>query len=165
MIFTVNDWVLDVEVETNMRFSSAQAAEHCCCGYCRNFYRTIDATYPDMRPFLAQFGLNVEGPDEFSPFEPTICEVTYIVNGSIVKAGSSLIEINGIPVAIKTAGQADMETERPLPYFVFVIGLMELPWVIEEPMEDVISPANEEAYLQRMWKKLLYRAEQESLYS
>lgn len=165
VILAIGDWVLEVAVETNMEYSSKQAAEHCSCGYCRNFYQAIDSTYPNVRPFLAQFGLNVEGPDELSPFEPTIYEATYVVNGSILQEGTSCLVVNGIPVRIECAEDADLDTERPMPYFAMTIGLMELPWVLDEPMDEVVSPANEEAYMRRMWKKLLKRADQEEMYS
>lgn len=165
MILAISDWVLDVAVATNMDYSAKQALEHCTCGYCRNFYQAIDSTYPNVRPFLAQFGLNVEGPDELSPFEPTIYEATYVVNGSILQTGSAAPVVNGIPVTIMTAEEADLDTERPMPYFAMTIGLIELPWILEEPIDEVVSPANEEAYMQRMWKKILKRAEQEDVYS
>jgi len=152
-------------VQTNMEYSSMQAMEHCTCGYCRNYYQSIDGSYPSIRPFFAQFGIDIEGPDELSPFEPTIYEATFVINGCILQVGSPCLVVNGIPVTVRTMEEADLETERPLPYFALTVGLLELPWVLDEPMEDVISPANEEAYMERMRLKLLRRAEQESLFS
>lgn len=58
-----------------------------------------------------------------------------------------------------------MDTVRPKPYFVLIIGLMEQPWLLDEDPTQVISPANEESYLQRMEKKLLKHAELENMYS
>lgn len=165
MILSLADWVLEVDVNTNMEYSSKQTSEHCDCGYCRNYYQTIDQVYPEVRPFFAQFGLNIEGPDELSPFEPTIYEATFVINGRILKTGSKQLAVNGVPLVIQNAQEADLDTERPSPYFAMTIGLMELPWVLDEPMHEVVSPANEDAYMQRMLEKLLRRAEQDNVIS
>ena len=164
MQMQIGAWLLDVDIALNMEIFARQAREHCSCGYCRNFYAAIDRVCPSLRPFLARFGVDVEGPDELSPFEPTIYEVSYIVNGTILERSDERLFIDQIPIKILSAEQADMDTVRPEPYFVLVIGLMELPWLLQEDPNQVISPANEENYLQRMERKLLDRAAEE-LYS
>ena len=165
MVIGIGDWLFDVDVPLNMEISSAQAHDHCMCGYCRNFYETIDSACPSLRGFLAQFGADIEGPDELSPFEPTIYEASYIMHGSILNASDKPIFVDGVPVRVVPSNLADMDTVRPEPYFVLVIGLIELPWALEEDPMEVISPANEEAYLIRMEKKLLKRVQDEGLYS
>lgn len=165
MLIQVCDWQFDVDVALNMEFSSKQALEHCMCGYCRNYYHAIDKTYPSLRPFLLKFGIDIEGPDELSPFEPTIYEASYIVNGSICRGSDGFFYVDGVPVMVINSADADMDTVRPNPYFVLVVGLMELPWVIDEDPLQVISPANEESYLERMERKLLKRLQNESMYS
>ena len=165
MLVSIHNWQFDVDVPLNMEISSAQAADHCMCGYCRNFYAAVDKKYPSMRAFLAQFGTDIEGPDELSPFEPTIYEASYIINGTVPKSSHEMFSVDGIPVRVVPSAKADMDTVRPEPYFVLVIGLLELPWVLEEDPRDVVSPANEEAYLQRMEKKLLDRLATENLRS
>lgn len=159
MLIEINDWIFDVDIPMNMELSSGQAADHCMCGYCRNFYAAIDKACPRLREFLLQFGLDVEGPDELCTFEPTIYEVTYVINGNLVQKGSQKFYLDSIPVNVLTSEESDLETERPKPYFTMTFGLIELPWMLDEPMDDVVSPANEEGYLDRMWKKLLDRAE------
>lgn len=165
MILELGDWVFDVDMPTNMTHSATQANDHCDCGYCRNFYASVDGAYPALRSFLTRFGLNVEGPDELCPFEPTIYEVTYVVNGSVLARGTQEIYVGDAPVTVQASAEADLETERPLPYFTLCIGLLELPWLLDEPMEDVVSPANEPEYLERMWNKLLRRAGEDSVSS
>lgn len=165
MLIYVDGWQFDVDIAMNMEISGKQAAEHCMCGYCRNYYRAVDRVYSTLRPFLAKFGVDIEGPDELSPFEPTIYEASYIVNGSILKSSDRVFYVDGIPVKTLNSTEADMDTVRPEPYFVLVIGLMELPWVLSEDPTQVISPANEDAYLQRMERKLLTRLQDEILYS
>ena len=165
MQMAISSLLLDVDIPLNMQISSAQAEDHCNCGYCRNFYEAIDLVCPSLRAFLAKLGVHVEGPDELSPFEPTIYEVSYIVNGTILERPVEAFYVDQIPVKILSAQEADMDTDRPEPYFVLVIGLIELPWLLDEDPQQVISPANEEQYLQRMQKKLLQRALDENLYS
>lgn len=165
MQMQIGSWLVDADVSLNMEISAKQAREHCSCGYCRNFYAAVDTACPSLRPFLAKLGIDVEGPDELSPFEPTIYEVSYIVNGAILSCTNERVFIDGIPVKILSSDHADMDTVRPKPYFVLVIGLMELPWLLEEDPAEVISPANEENYLKRMERKLLDRAAEENLYS
>lgn len=165
MHISLADWLLDVDVPLTMALSVGQAKEHCDCGYCRNYYAGLDHAFPGLRPFLAKFGLDAEGPDELCPFEPTIYEATYIVQGRILRHGKEQLRIDQIPLYIYPAAEADMCTEHPEPYFVLRIGLMELPWSLNEPMDQVISPANEEAYLQRMQTKLLKLLETEQFTS
>lgn len=155
MQIMVADWLLDVDVAQTMSISDVQAADHCTCGYCRNFYTATDASLPTFRPFLQQFGVDMEGPDEFSPFEPTIYEATYLVQGEILKKGHQNLRIDGIPLKILTQTEVDFPTSHPAPYFALRIGLFELPWVIDEPMDEVVSPANTEECLNRMEQKLL----------
>lgn len=165
MQIQLGSWVFDVDISLNMQITAQQAKEHCTCGYCRNYYAAIDGAYPALRRFLSDFGIHVEGPDELCPFEATIYEASYIVNGSILHSSQEKIFIDSVPVRVLSSMEADMDTIRPEPYFVLVIGLIELPWLLDEPADQVVSPANEECYLQRMQDKLLKRAAAEDLYS
>lgn len=161
MVMQFGGWSFDVDIPLNMQITSAQAEDHCTCGYCRNFYAAIDCVCPGLRPFLAKMGVHAEGPDELSPFEPTIYEVSYIVNGTILQRSQDRLYIDGIPVKVLDSTEADMDTVRPEPYFVLVIGLIELPWLLDEDPAQVVSPANEDLYLQRMQRKLLSRAQED----
>ena len=157
MLVTFGDWDFDVDVPMNMQISSEQAADHCMCGYCRNFYQTVDNAYPTLRMFLAQFGAHIEGPDELSPFEPTIYEASYIIHGRVLSRGHQKLFVDGVPIVVLDEKQADIDTERPGPYFVLLVGLMELPWALLEDPQDILSPATEPSYMTRMEKKLLAR--------
>ena len=165
MVFTVKDWVLQVDIEKTLAYSSNILQDHCQCGYCRNYYAAIDMFYPDLRPFLAQLGSHVETPDELMPFEPTVYEATYCICGSIMQRGSEPIHLKGMSLFVLGQSELDFDTECPVPCFAFVTSVMELPWVLEEDMDEVISPANEPEYLQRMWSKLLQQATDDPIYS
>ena len=157
MIISIEDWVFDVDMTATMEYSAREAAEHCDCGYCRNFYASVGETYPQLRPFLAQFGLDIEAPEELMPFDPTLYLSCYAVEGHIVKKGSPLIMVDGVKVMPETAKDAMINCGMRAPYFVLSVGPITLPWVLDEPMEDVISPANLPSFLKRMWNRLLGR--------
>ncbi len=156
MILEIADWKFDIDLETTMEYSAQEAKDHCNCAYCRNFYAAIDGIYPELRPFLAQFGLDIEAPEELMTFTPTLYLGVYAVCGVILKMGSRLA-ISGIPVDIGEDEQTPVCC--PKPYFTIGIGTFEIPWVLDEPFEEVVSPANVPSFLKRMWNKLLGKAE------
>ena len=84
-------------------------------------------------------------------------EACYAVEGQIVKKGSPLIMVDGVKVMPETAKDAMINCGIHTPYFVLSVGPITLPWVLDEPMEDVISPANLPSFLKRMWNRLLGR--------
>ena len=155
MILQIKDWIFDLNIDGTMDYSSNILSDHCGCGYCRNFYATIDHAYPELRPFLAQFGTDPESPEEMMPFEPTVCMASYCISGNVVQWGIRPLEVTGITFSVERQEDTDYDTACPSPYFVIRTGYLELPWVLEEDMDEVISPANEPEYLLRMQNKLL----------
>ena len=55
---------------------------------------------------------------------------------------------DGIPVTAVPAGKE---------FFMIEVGEMELPWVMEEDPDEVISPANEPEFLEKMYRKVMLR--------
>ena len=51
MVLKIDDWVFDVDITATMEYSTREAAAHCDCAYCRNFYAAVDDTYPQIRRF------------------------------------------------------------------------------------------------------------------
>ena len=148
MVLKINDWIFDIDVEKTKEHSSFALQSHCICGYCVNYYQCVDAAYPALRGFLERFYVEIEGPSEMYPIEPTLCLIAYKVYGRIVQAGNAPIMIDGLPVM----GEV-IDGEK----FKLEIGEIPLPWVLEEDMDEVISPANEPEFLERMYRKLLSR--------
>ena len=166
MIIQVSDWIFDVNIPATMDYSAAVWEDHCTCGYCRNFYDTLDGEYPQLKPFLKQFGMNSLTPEEMSPIEPTLCMVSYCISGTIVKQGIYPIDIDGVVFAVSTHEENPLyEPPFGKPFFVFTSGLLELPWVLAEDMDEVISPANEPENMERMIKRLLENIDPESIQS
>lgn len=151
MILQIGDWKFDIDMTRTFEYSAKEAAEHCDCAYCRNFYAAVDGEYPSLRPFLAQFGLNIEAPEEQMPYDldgKMYYDSTFLVFGEILQAGEK--EILEGDVSIRPVFWDDSR-------FALDIGTVVLPWVLEEPLEDTVSPANLPSFLQKMWQKLLDR--------
>lgn len=157
MVLKIDDWEFEVDFETMEKYSKQALEEHCTCGYCRNFYASVDWKYPNLRAFLKQFAIEIEAPDELSPYEPTACEAEYAVAGWIRQRGKMPISVDGLTVSVETESHINHGLQGSV--FFLSVGLMELPWLLDEPMEEVVSPANEPVFLKKMWNKLLRKAE------
>ena len=98
MLITVQEWIFSVDTEITSAFSSNKLADQCQCGYCRNFCAAINKTFPELRTFLADFGVYVEAPDELMPFEPTLYAATFCISGTILQHGASFIKIGDLEI-------------------------------------------------------------------
>ena len=166
MLIRVADWLFDVEISKTMDYSAKVWEDHCECGYCRNFYETLNDAYPQLSGFLKQFGMNSLTPEEMSPLEPTLCIVSYCISGRILQKGIFPVDFGGVVLSVSE------DHENPLyeppfgkPFFVLTTGLLELPWALDEDMNEVISPANEPEYLQRMVNRYLENIDAEDMLS
>ena len=158
MIIEIDGWKFDVDITATMEYSAKEAAEHCDCGYCRNFYASVDREYPDLRPFLTQFGVDIEAPDELLPYDfPGEMDYDgyYAVCGWILTAGKEPIRIGNAEIRPERCNDLHLNSGCPEPRFFLNLTGITLPWVLDEPMEDVISPANEPSFLKKMWDRLL----------
>lgn len=164
MILRMDDWVFDVEMARTMEYSAAEAADNCDCAYCRNFYKIVDQECPQLRPMLAQFGLQLEAPDELMPYDIQDFlwyEGKYLVFGKILEHGKDRIRIGD--AYIWPMDESGIDAEGPN----FALSLEELclSWVLDEPLKDVLSPANEPSFLKKMWNKLLEKFPKNNPYS
>ena len=141
MLLEFGDWKFEVDVEATRERTRKYSFDHCDCSYCKNFYEMLDQSYPELRPALDIFGIHPEGPCELMPFEPTLMLACYRVDGEIVQWGRSSLYVSGAPL-IPEAG--DEHT------FLLWVGELSIPWIQEEAMEDVVSPANLPEFMERM---------------
>lgn len=156
MILEAGDWRFRVDVDKTLERTSKYSFEHCQCSYCKNFYDAIDQTYPALRPVMEQFGVNLEGPSELMPFEPTLMLACYRVDGQILNWGTSTLSVSGVSIVPELA---DEET------FLLWVGELRLPWLQKEAVEDVVSPANLPEFLSRMQEVWLLRHGDEFVFS
>lgn len=141
MIVQIGDWKFHVFEVTNRKYYARQKQDRCDCAWCRNFYKTVDVAYPNLRSFLDRFAVRVDAPDEMISFSPVLCSNYYVVCGSIISRGEEPITVDGITIEPQTAAQAMVNTQLDGPVFFLYAGCMTLPWVLDEPMEEADSPA------------------------
>ena len=141
MIITLQDWEFCVDREATAAHTKKNSADHCTCGYCKNYYETVAETHPELIRFLENFGINFQGPSELMPFEPTVLLACYRVHGSITRWGNGSLAAGDVPVTVETAEEGT---------FLLWVGEMLLPWIQEEDMDEVLSPANLPEFLDRM---------------
>lgn len=141
MTIAFADWQFEVDVEATKIHTTKNSTDHCKCDYCKNYYESVNLAYPELRHFLNLFGVNILGPSELMPFEPTLMLACYRVHGTISQWGNSQMYAGNIPII---AEAADEET------FLLWVGEVELPWMQEIDPDDVISPANLPEFLVRM---------------
>ena len=146
MVLTIADWKFRVDKEATTEHTIWNSTDHCLCHYCRNFYDTVDIAHPRLRQVLAQFGIQAEGPSEVMPLQHNVILVCYRVHGSIVCKGTMLLYVDDMPLYPE---EGDGES------FLLWAGAMELPWMQAIAPEDVLSPANEPEFLERMTEKYL----------
>lgn len=154
MIVKIDDWAFDVAITATMEYSAKEAAEHCTCAYCRNFYTAVDFCYPELRPFLARFGLDVEAPDRMSPVDYSRDRIDYdpiyyvfgkIQNYGLYELSAGLANIVPSPMEGKLEGK---------PCFRLDLYEVSLPWVLDEPFEGGIpEPSPKSSWLGRMFRK------------
>ena len=120
------------------------------------YYEALSATYPGLCVALSRLGINPMGPSELMPFTPTLFLACYQIQGKILCWGKSALAVNAIPIVPEAADEGS---------FYLWVGEMELPWIQEEPAEEVSSPANLPEFLERMQLMWKLRHSQETVCS
>lgn len=156
MILSIADWKFRVDVASTTERTIQNSLDHCLCPYCRNYYETVDITHPRLRQVLGKFGIAMEGPSEIMPLEPDVILACYRVQGAIEQFGETRIYLDEVRIFPEAGDQTS---------FFLWVGALTLPWVQEEAMEDVISPANEPEFLERMARKWLELTETDLILS
>ena len=157
MILTLLDWRFQVDVDATLIHTTKNSANHCNCAYCRNYYEAADRCYPELRSFLGQFGVNMDGPSELMPFTPTLMLACYRVHGKVLQWGREELRVKHIPILPESGDDNNS--------FFLWVGEMELPWLQEEDMDEVVSPANLPEFLERMQEVWLQRHGETLFYS
>ena len=150
MILEIDGWKFQVFDVATRKYYVKEVKAHCTCGNCRNFYATIDSVAPELRPFLAKFGVHIEAPDEMVSFSPTLCSNYYGVCGQILEKGDAPLLIGGITLEPLTEEEAMCRSDCPEPRFYLCAANIMLPWVLNEPMDNTDSPAKEQDAIARL---------------
>lgn len=156
MILKLADWHFRVDVDATWERTSKNASDHCECAYCKNYYESVILVHPKLRTFLSEFGINMSGPSELMPFEPTVMLACYRVQGDILQWGREELSVDGIQITAEAGEDGS---------FLLWVGEVELPWIQKEPVEDVVSPANLPEFMERMQQVWLLRHGSEVVFS
>lgn len=152
MRLQIDDWLFDVDLEATRAYSVQESSGHCDCASCCNFYAAVDAYVPQLRPFLAQFGLQIDAPDRMSPMQYSLERVDYdpmyYVAGSIVEKGSTAMVVGNVRIL---ADQTDaLINGRSC--FALNIDALSLPWLLDPLEFDGLKP-RKMGLLQRLFNK------------
>lgn len=162
MLLNFGDWQFDVDMTATMAYSAQEAAEQCDCAFCRNYYAALST---DLRETLASFGIDAQAPDELMPYDfqgVMQYDGYYAVSGRILRFGKLPISTGDASILPCVGDDLHIHTGCREPYFFLNVSVT-LPWVLEEPMEEVISPANTPSFLKRMTERLLRKLRGDSI--
>ena len=137
MIIRKDCFTLDVDVETTLQYSR----EHCLCdcSYCRNFYAQARESFPELTAFLAQFGLEIDRPDEIGSFTTEdfveYAFISYTVVGDILEADKYefTIKDKGQSIEILIDREYVPNEQKTNRYFVLSVLNLKMPWILNEP--------------------------------
>ena len=85
----------------------------------------------------------------------------YMVSGTILSMGRKPLRVGDVLILPKSADDVQINHSCPEPCFALDVGTVALPWVLDEPLKDVVSPANEPPFLKKMWQRLLGKAQKD----
>lgn len=161
MILSMDEWIFDIDLQETIRYSEQESKDHCTCAYCRNFYEGIDHFYPNLRGFLDQFGVSIEAPEQQFPYDflrEMYYDSIYAVCGTILQKGSCPLELDSVIIQPLSADEEGPHVSL-YPYFYLDVSTVKLPWLLDEPLQDTISPANDALFLDKMQARLLEKAD------
>lgn len=139
MILEFSDWLFVVDVPANRLYCAEEAEDRCNCAYCRNYFKSVDKYYPNLRYFVSRFGMDLETPETLVPLTHMVYQSSYIVQGRILRKGCAPILVDDVAIT------AEEDTEPG--YFTLNIGLMNLPWVLDEDPAMLSPPISVEEML------------------
>ena len=143
---SIADWQFRLDRDATRDYTMKCSTDHCLCPYCRNYYETVDEAHPRLRSILDGFGIFLDGPCEVMPIEHNVILASYRVTGTIVRCGKLRLYVDDVPLIPEMSENGT---------FLLWAGPMELPWVQDIAPGDVISPANEPEFLERMTARVL----------
>ncbi|MBQ7115260.1 MAG: hypothetical protein IJN94_02455 [Clostridia bacterium] len=137
MIVRKNGFVLDVDIESTIKYSHEHSL--CDCDEDRNFYVQSKEKFPQLAEFLSELGLLIDRPDEIgSCAEEDYIDyhfVSYTVVGEILEVDKYEIDMfdGGLFLHVVIDNwyvPNEQETDR---YFTVTVFNIRLPWVSEAP--------------------------------
>ena len=133
MILEFSDWIFNVDTQATQEYYFEELPNRCECTFCRNYFATVDMLYPGLRSFLKKFQIDLGVPEILLPFKSTLYQASYYGIGQILRFGTTPIQLDEITVVAEEGEEQNT--------FLLHIGLMDLPWVLEEDPSGEETPS------------------------
>ena len=134
MILEFSDWIFNSDPQGTQEYYFEESESRCECSFCRNYFATVDMFYPELRGFLSKFQIDPGVPEMLLPFHATLYQASYYAIGQILRYGTTPIQVGSVTVTAEEGVEQNT--------FLLHIGLMELPWVLEEDPSAEKTPAS-----------------------
>lgn len=151
-IIEKDGYVFDVDIEKTKEYYASKTL--CDCDECKNYYRQAENTFPKLKNFLSDFGIDIACPEEIcSTYKKGRVDyyvVAYTAVGECVKCGEYEFDIEdgGLflnLVVNKNPVYPNEQEDRQC--FEIVVYNISLPWVLETPHEEEFSKG-------KFWSKI-----------
>ena len=157
-IIKKEDYVFDVEMEKTKEYYATRTL--CDCDECQNYYRQAANTFPKLKNFLLDFGVDIARPDEihstYNKGDVDYHAVTYTVVGECIKFGKYEFDMEdgGLFINLvinKTPVFPNEQGDRQC-FEIFIYNIR-LPWVLETPHEEERPKMSFWTKIKRFFKK------------
>lgn len=160
----MDDWEFDVDITGTRNYYDTIIP--CDCDPCSNFQRTVQKYYPQLDPFLSQFGICITHPEECCWWEGSKKEtsvsyvVYYTLNGEVISESSYEIDLDqGIHIVVQNYKKPDKDSSAETSYFVFGVFNIELPWTCDSDFYQCFKIKEErkglyERFIKGLWLKI-----------
>lgn len=154
MIIRKHGYVLDVDVESTIKYSNEHTLYD--CNEDRNLYAQIAERFPKLKEFLAELGLLIERPDETGScaVENYIDYhfVSYTVIGKILESDKYEIDMfdGDLFLNIVIDDWYVPNEQKTDNYFTVTIYGIDLPWVLDEPFPETRTQMKNTSLIERL---------------
>ena len=147
-------YVFSVDRDKTAEYYTSHAL--CDCDACRNFYKQIKESFPELDDFLDQFGVDLAKPDEMPWYDiDNRIQYTpyYTVTGKIEETDTQKVKIGDLNVVFYPSGSplTDIPNEQTEPYFIIGVSMIDLPWIFDTPFPAAPAKKN---FIMQLFRKL-----------
>ena len=118
------------KIKTENYYRALNNENLCFCNYCRNYYKGVKETYPELSDYLARMGIDIEKPLETMPLEPFEGSIEYIAVQYIAMGNATNFKnenIEGVHICIADSHPTtDIDGE----HYVIEIYPLRLNWTV-----------------------------------
>ena len=157
-IIEKEDYIFDVDIEKTKEYYATTTV--CDCDECQNYHRQVANTFPKLKNFLLDFGIDIARPDEIcSTYNKGVVDyhaVTYTAVGECIKFGKYEFDMEdgGLFINLvinKTPVFPNEQGDRQC-FEIFIYNIR-LPWVLETPHEEERPKMSFLTKINRLFKK------------